>query len=352
MRVVVIGASGNVGTSVLEALEAESTVKRIVGIARRRPPEPHPLKVEWVEADVGAEPIAPHLEGADAVVHLAWAIQPSRDRAKLRRINVDGSRRVFDAVAEAGVPVLLYASSIGAYSPGRDQRHPVDETWPTGGVPTSFYSVDKAAVERLLDDFEADNPNTRVVRFRPALIMKRSAGSEVRRLFAGPMLPSPLVRPDRLKVVPWILGMRTQVVHSLDVGEAFRLALVGDVSGAFNLAAEPVIDADSVGEILGARVLPVPARLARIGAWASWKAHLQPSPEGWVDMGTQVPLLDTTRAREELGWYPTRSAGTALKEVLAGMAEGAGERTPPLAPDPDAEEGGRVDELIRGAPER
>src|SRR6187200_536072 len=99
MRVVVTGASGNVGTSVLEALGAEPKVKEIVGIARRVPEVAMP-KVQWVGADVVDNPLAPIFEGADAVIHLAWAIQPSRDEAMTERINVLGSRFVFDAVAE------------------------------------------------------------------------------------------------------------------------------------------------------------------------------------------------------------------------------------------------------------
>ena len=106
MRVVVTGASGNVGTSVLEALGAEPKVTEIVGIARRRPEVEMP-KVEWVAADVVSDALEPLFEGADAVVHLAWAIQPSRDESVTERINVDGSRRVFDAVAAAGVPKLV-----------------------------------------------------------------------------------------------------------------------------------------------------------------------------------------------------------------------------------------------------
>ena len=87
-------------------------------------------KVEWRGADVTTSDLRPHFEGADAVVHLAWLIQPGRDKPTLRAVNVDGSARVFRATAEAGVPALVYASSVGAYSPGPKDRT-VDESWPT-----------------------------------------------------------------------------------------------------------------------------------------------------------------------------------------------------------------------------
>src|SRR5207248_9473075 len=137
----------------------------VLGMARRVPPRRWP-KTEWEQADVVRDDLASRFQGADAVVHLAWAIQPSRDEATLHAVNVEGSRRVFDAVARAGVPALVYASSVGAYAPGPKDRA-VDESWPTTGIATSFYSRHKAAVERILDSFEAAHPGVRVVRLRP-----------------------------------------------------------------------------------------------------------------------------------------------------------------------------------------
>jgi UDP-glucose 4-epimerase len=328
MRVVVVGASGNVGTSLLLSLADEPAVESIVGISRRLPARSFP-KVEWRRADIVTSDLRPHLEGADAVVHLAWLIQPGRDHQTLRAVNVDGSARVFRATAEAGVPALVYASSVGAYSPGpKDKR--VDESWPTGGLSTSFYATHKAEVERLLDAFEREHPGVRAVRLRPGLIFKREAASQIRRLFAGPFLPGPLVHPSRIPAVPESERLRFQAVHSLDVGDAYRLAVLRDVRGAFNVAAEPVLDGAELGRVLGARSVPVPGRALRAGAALSFRLRLQPSEPGWVDMALGVPLMDTTRAREELGWTPRRDAGDALRELLEGMAERAGLDTPPL----------------------
>jgi nucleoside-diphosphate-sugar epimerase len=331
VRIVVLGATGNVGTSTLEALAQDPAVREIVGVARRRP-EQERAKVEWREADIRTADLASLFRGADAVVHLAWLIQPSRDLATVRSVNVDGSRRVFEAVAEADVPALVYASSVGAYSPGPKDRM-VDESWPTNGIHTSFYSRHKAEVERLLDSFEAEHPTVRVARLRPGLIFKRGAASGIRRLFAGPLLPSRLLRKELIPIVPDVPGLRFQAVHSLDVGEAYRLAATGDARGAFNIAADPVLDPQELGRLLDARPLPVPGRLLRAAALWSWRLRLQPTPPGWVDMALQVPLLDTTRAREELGWTPRHTSSEALLELIEGMHDSAGEPTPPLAPD-------------------
>jgi nucleoside-diphosphate-sugar epimerase len=208
----------------------------------------------------------------------------------------------------------------------------VDESWPATGIESSFYSRHKAAVESLLDGFEDEHPSVRVVRLRPGLIMKAEAAVEIRRLFAGPFLPSFATRPGLIPVIPRIPGLRVQAVHSRDVGEAYRLATVNAVSGAFNIAAAPTIDAATFAAHIGARTIPMPARVARALAAATWRARLQPTPPGWLDMALEGPVMDTRRAREELGWRPRHDALEAITEVLEGIAESEGFATPPLDP--------------------
>jgi len=344
MRVVVVGATGNVGTSVLRSLADEPQVEEIVGLARRRPSMAWP-KTSWVQADIARDDLHPHFAGADAVVHLAWLIQPARDMTTLRATNVEGSARVFHAAGAAGVGTLVYASSVGAYSPG-PKDHRVDESWPTDGVETSFYSRHKAEVERMLDRFEHEFPGVRVVRLRPGLVFKREAAAEIRRYFAGPLLPGPLMREPLIPVIPDVPGLRFQAVHSYDAGNAYRLALVRDVRGAFNVAAEPILDPDQIADLFGARKVPVPAAALRASADATWRMRLQPSPVGWVDMALSVPLMDTTRARVELGWEPHRTSGDALLDLLHGIRDGSGGDTPPL--DPGAGGPLRVREILTG----
>jgi UDP-glucose 4-epimerase len=334
MRIVVTGATGNVGTSVVQALSDDPAVEEIVGLARRLP-RWRPPKTRWVQADIVTSELEPHFAGADAVIHLAWLIQPSREPATLRAVNVEGSRRVFEAAARAGAGAIVHASSIGVYSPGPKDRR-VDESWPRDGIRSSFYSRHKAEAERLLDGFEEE---LRVVRLRPALIFKREAASEIRRLFVGPLLPSRLVRPKLIPVLPLPQRMVLQAVHSYDAGEAYRLAATSrDARGAYNIAADPVLDPNELGRILDARPVGLPKAVLRGAAALSWRAYLQPTPPGWVDMGLNVPLLDSTRARRQLGWEPKRDAAQALLELLDGMRTGAGFDTPPL----DRHAGGRL----------
>ena len=338
MKVVIVGATGNVGSALVRALQDDERVREIVGIARRRPSTAAPPKVTWVEADVVCDDLARAFAGADIVVHLAWLIQPERRPEVLEAVNVHGSRRVFDAALHAGVGAMVVASSVGVYSPGPKDRA-VDESWPRDGIRGSIYSQHKAAVERMLDAIEAEHPHVRIVRLRPGLIFQRDAASEIRRYFLGPLVPNALLRRSLLPAVPSTDRLCFQAVHADDVADAYRRAIVQrDVRGAFNIAAEPLMDAAELARVLGARRVPVAARVLRAAAALTWQAHLQPTSPSWIDLARGVPVMDTTRARTELGWEPRRTAGDALLELLDGLGSGAGGATPPL----DRAAGGRL----------
>lgn len=330
MRVVVVGATGNVGTSVVDALSRDDAVSSILGLARRLPTW-QPDKTEWAKVDIANDELAHHFHGADAVVHLAWLFQPTHEPTTTWQVNVVGGMRVFRSAVEAGVPALVYASSVGAYSPGPKDRY-VDESWPTHGWPTAGYTREKAYLERVLDAIEAKHPETRVVRMRPGFIFKRSTAAQQRRLFVGPLLPSALVRPGLIPVVPDLPGLRFQALHSADAGEAYLQAVVRPVRGAFNLAADPVVDPSVIAGLLGARTVPMPTAALRSGLAAAWHLHLVPASPHLFDAVLRVPLMDTAKAGRELGWSPRHSATEAISEFLEGVREDAGMDTPPLSP--------------------
>ena len=330
MRVAVTGATGNVGTALLRHLSEDPEVETIVGIARRVPSWTVP-KVEWHQADVTTDDLTGRLGGIDAVVHLAWQIQPGRDERRLWEVNVHGSQQVFETVARAEVETLVYASSVGAYSPAAHGEGTVTEDHPTHGIATSTYSRQKAYVERVLDAFEQTHRSIRVVRMRPALIFQRDAASEVRRFFLGSLFPNRLA--TSVPVMPRVAGLRFQAVHAGDVAEAYRLALRRPVRGAFNIAAGPVLTLQAIADEIGARTVPVPASALRPLAAASWRMRLHPVEPGWVDLALHGPTMNTDRARQELDWSPQRTATDAVHELLQGIAERAGHRTPTLRPD-------------------
>jgi nucleoside-diphosphate-sugar epimerase len=342
MRVAIVGATGNAGTALLRALQADPEVTSVVGVARRLPDrtaDPYRY-AEWATADVAAEEpddvvvgrLAEVFRGADCVVHLAWLIQPNRERDLLRRANVDGTRRVGLAAARAGVPHLVVASSVGAYSPVDDDV-PRREDWPTGGIPTSHYSVDKAAQERVLDELEREHPGLTIARMRTALIFQGDAGQEVVRYFLGPLVPVPLLRRGLLPALPLPAGLRMQATHADDTADAYRRVIVGRAGGAFNVAADDLLRGPDLAEIVDhGHVVTVPPAVVRPAVTLAYRSRVIRTDPGWFDMAMGVPVLDTTRIRTELGWQPRRTAAEAVAELLDGMAAGQGTRSTPMRP--------------------
>lgn len=338
MRVAVVGASGNVGTAVLRALVADPQVDDIVAIARRTPDqnaEPYD-SASWHSIDITESGSQAALEtafaGVDAVIHLAWLIQPNRRREMMREANVDGTARVAKAAAAAGVRQLVVASSVGVYSPASDDI-PHDESWRNDGIDSSHYSVDKAAQERVLDDIEREHPQLAVARLRPALIFQHDAGAEIQRLFLGPLVPSRLLGRVPLPVLPLPRGIRLQAVHSDDIAQAFLLAATRGARGAFNVAADDLLGPkDLAAAVRARRPVAVPPPLVRGVMSLAYRAHAIPAGPGWLDMGMQVPVMDCTRIKSELGWQPRYTARHALDELIDGMREHAGTASPALRP--------------------
>jgi nucleoside-diphosphate-sugar epimerase len=348
--VVVVGATGNVGTAVVKALGEDPQIESVLGLARRMP-HWSPPKTRWAGVDIArasVDELAAHFRGADAVIHLAWLFQPTHRPVITWHTNVLGSMRVFEAAVQADVPALVHASSVGAYSPGPKDRY-VDEKWPTHGWPDAAYCREKAYLERVLDTLERDHPGLRVVRMRPGFIFQHGAAPQQRRLFAGPLVPDALIRPDTVPAVPDVPGLRFQVVHARDAAEAYRLAVARQVRGAFNIAAEPVVDPGLLAGLLRARRVPLATGPLRLALSAAWRLHLAPASPHLFEAVLHLPLMDTRRARKELGWSPRYSSREALGEFLAGLREGTGLPTPPLAPHLRK---GRFDEVLTGVGQR
>jgi len=320
MRIVVVGASGNVGTAILRQLRAHGD-DEVVGIARRIPPDDEPYRVaDWHSVDVSDDSAAATLtelfRGADSVVNLAWGFQPGRDVAYLERVGVGGLDNVLLAARAAGVPHLVHMSSVGAYS-AAPRGTVVTEDWATDGVPSSPYSVQKAAAERSLDRHEATGELPAVCRLRPGLIMQRDAGSSLLRYGLPAWFPAagldllPLLPIDRTFAVP--------VVNSGDVAAAVIRAIHRQATGPFNLATATPLTPVILAAVLRARTIHVPWRILRSVVAVGWYARVERLDPGWIDLAFNVPLIDSGRARRELGWEPVVDTATTVRQAVLGM---------------------------------
>ena len=353
VRVLLTGATGNVGSAVLSRLsEADAVDVEVVGLCRRPPDAaarqtaPYDRVARWMRADVASDDLQDAVRGVDAVVHTAWLLQPAHDPALLRSVNVAGSRRVVQAAVAAGVRSMVVLSSVAAYSPGPRPgaagasgpgrraagEQLVEEDWPTAGVESSLYSRQKAEVERVLDAAQRETPDLRITRVRPGLVLSAHAASSQVRYFLGPLVPPTLLRPGLLPVLPFPAEMALQVVHAPDLADAMVRALRAGLDGGLNVAADPPLDGPTAAATLATRHVDAPLPALRTLVDLTWRARLQPTDAGWIDLATSLPLLSTRRAREELGWTPRTSAPDALQIALDAARDREGGPTAVLRP--------------------
>ncbi len=333
MRIVIVGGTGNIGTALLGRLRQGGADHDLHVVARRVPTvaaQSHFPGVTWHQADITRDALDPLLSDADAVVHLAWLFQPTHRPDITWANNAVGTARLVEAVRRSDVRAFVMSSSVAAYSPVQDHRA-ATESWSTHGSSTAAYAREKAYNERLADALALGAPGTRVVRMRPVFVFQRQAAAEQRRLFGGPLVPGSLVRPALVPVLPVPRGLRLQAVHADDVAAAFVSALSRDVEGAYNLAAQDVLTGQDLADLLDARHLPVPPKLVRGVLAGGWHAHVVPAPPRLFDALMSLPMLDTTKARRDLGWHPVVSARDAVASFLDGLRNGSGGETPPLA---------------------
>jgi nucleoside-diphosphate-sugar epimerase len=332
LTVAVTGATGNLGTALLRRLTAPGKgVAEVRALARREPPDVEPYTgVRWYRTDLGTvageQVLAEFLDGVDAVVHLAWALQPGREPDLLHEVNVQGTRRVARAAVAAGVRHVVHVSSIGAYAAGAVGRK-VTEDWPTTGIPSAQYSRDKSEAERVVREIVGRHPDTTLTIVRPTFVMQPEASSEIGRYFLGPLLfgaarllPAPVAR---LLPLP-LPSLAVAFIHADDVADALERMLDRRIPGPFNLAAEPLMDADAIARALGTVRIPVPAFALRAGLLAAFAAHVVPTEPGWLDIGVGVPALNTDRARRLLDWTPSHRGDEVLRQFVAALGAGAG----------------------------
>jgi nucleoside-diphosphate-sugar epimerase len=324
LTVAVTGPTGTFGAGLIPQLQADDRIARIIGIARRPfdPAERGWSKMEYRQGDV-RDPVALReaFTGADVVVHLAFLITGNASRETTRAINVDGTLNVFRAAAAAGAQRFVYASSVAAYGFGADIPERISEDWPTRPAHRLFYAQEKAELEALLEEESAGHPELALYLLRPPIVLGPNA------VGAKDVLPGPLAplgrrlfgRPRRLPFpVPVIAPQHPlQFIHEDDVGRALLLCVVAaGPPGAYNIAGDGVVTAVDVAREFGALPIPVPAAPGQAAARAMSRLPFLPPAAEWVEAASRPVIMDTSRAREQLGWRPRYSALEALRATL------------------------------------
>lgn len=327
MRVVVTGATGAVGESVVDALrhDADKRVDSVVGLSSTAPAHPQP-HVDWRAVDLLVDELAPHLEGVDALVHAG----PGTVRAQGARSGgsaaaggpLEALRRVLAAAADAGVRHVVLVSSFVVYAPADPLHDPVDESWPATGVADVPFARRAVALEQAAAEFAHDHRAARVAYIRAGLPL----GPRARARFLERLGPLAMGLPAAmgLPFLPGITGAALPVVHHDDLANACRAAVTRSSVGAYNVALDTRLELTTAAEALGARPLGIPATLAAKGAELATRlldtvrGGSERALGSWLAVASKAPRLDTTRAREQLGWAPVHPLDDALRSTLAG----------------------------------
>ncbi len=324
LTVAVTGPTGTFGAGLIPLLQDDDRIGRIIGIARRPfdPAERGWTKMEYRQGDVrDPDALREAFDGADVVVHLAFLITGNASRETTRSINVGGTLNVFRAAAGAGARRFVYASSVAAYGFHADNPETIDEEWPTRPAARLFYAQEKAELEELLDEEARKHPELALFLLRPPVVLGPNAVGR-KDVLPGPLAPlgrALFSRPRRLPVpVPmFVPSLPMQFVHEEDVGRALVQCIVAaGPPGAYNIAGDGVLTAADVAREFGALPIPLPAAPAQAAARAfSWLPFLPPVAE-WVEAASRPAIMDTTKAREQLGWRPRYSGLEALRDTL------------------------------------
>ncbi len=325
LTVAVTGPTGEIGQAVVAALERSREVREIIGMARRPfdPQERGWKKVSYRRGDVlDRRKVARLVEEVDVVIHLAFMIMGSA-RAS-RRVNLDGSRNVFEAAVQAGVKRIVYASSVAAYGFHSDNPRPLTEDVPARGTAAHYYSAQKAEVEELLADSLHGSRRTRAYVFRPCIVAGPQAPllidslpyTQISERLPGPVMSLlegvPILRP----VLP-DPGVPFQLVHHDDVATAMRAAVIGrGRPGVYNLAGPGELTVKQLADELGWYSIPVPD--LAVGAAAEMISRLSflPAQAQWIAAFREPVLMSTAKARRELGWRPRHNALETLRETV------------------------------------
>ncbi|MGY2084360.1 NAD-dependent epimerase/dehydratase family protein [Blastococcus sp. SYSU DS0539] len=324
LTVAVTGPTGTFGAGLVPLLQADDRVDRVIGIARRPfdPAERGWTKMEYRQGDVrDPDALREAFRAADVVVHLAFLITGNASRETTRAINVDGTLNVFRAAAAVGARRFVYSSSVAAYGFHRDNPDRITEEWPVRPASRLFYAQEKAELEHLLQGEAATAPDLALYLLRPPVVLGPQA------IGAKDVLPGPLAplgrrlfgRPRRLLFpVPLLVPEHpVQFIHQDDVGQALLLCVLGaGPPGAYNIAGDGVLTAADVAREFGAIPIPLPAAPAQAAARAVARLPFLPPVAEWIEAAGRPAIMDTTRAREDLGWRPRYTGLEALRDTL------------------------------------
>jgi UDP-glucose 4-epimerase len=244
------------------------------------------------------------------------------------KVNLDGTRNVFEAAVSGGVKRFVYTSSVAAYGFHDENPQPLTEEVAPKGTDEFYYSAQKAELERELHRM-VDGSDVEAYVFRPCIVAGRDAlmmiSAMMQQLQLGGRLPqitSFLNSVPYLKPVLPDPGTPFQLVHHDDVAQALVAGITGrGEPGIYNLAGEGTISFGDYASAIGWYSVPVPSFAVDVTAGVIARLPFTPAELSWIEAARVPVLMDTTKAREKLGWQPAYDTRETLEEMVEGARE-------------------------------
>jgi UDP-glucose 4-epimerase len=308
MRYVVTGGSGYIGSRLIERLVERDDTERVV-IADIRPPRSFRPKVEFSKLDVrdgaGVRELLAR-ERPDAVVHLAFVLNPMHDENTMYEIDVGGTHNVLEAASAAGVGQMLVTSSATAYGAFPDNPVPIDEDQPVRGVPDFEYARDKTESDRLCQLWALRHPDRVMTIVRPCIVFGPNVDNYIVRAWTKQPFFADIGGSD----VP------VQFVHEDDVVEALIRLLEGRHGGAFNLAGDGMMTWGEAADLIGTPRRKLPRKLFWRFANVMWKLRAAESPPGNLHFILHPWVVATDRLKDATGWSPRYDSRTTFEITM------------------------------------
>jgi len=302
MKVAITGISSFLASEIIPLLEEDGNITDILGIDIVKP-NIESSKIIFIERDVRDPQLEEDIQGTDAIIHLAFIIRPIKSQKEIYSINIDGSKNVFDCAVRAGIKKVIHASSAAAYGAFPDNPIPLTEAFPIRKMKKKFYYHDtKYLVEKYIDELEKEHPEVIFTRIRPHIFLGKDVNNVLRSFFKGNNFYG--IYSDNL----W------QFVHVKDVAQAFYLALIKDAPGIFNIGGDNPMTLREIGKNLNLNVKNLPYWLC-IGLLTIVQKLriLRKDFAGWIRISRYPMIMDSSRAKEILGWIPKYDTMATIK---------------------------------------
>ena len=326
MKYLITGGSGYIGGRLIDLLTQRDDTE-VVNLDLRPPAVPRP-RTRFVRMDVRDRGMRGLFESErpDAVVHLAFVLNPIRDEHRMYDIDVNGTQNVLEAATEAGVEQLLVASSTTAYGAFPDNPVPLTEEHPVRGLPGYEYARDKTEIDRLCQLWAAQHPDRVMTIVRPTIVFGPNVDNYIIRSWSNsPFFPLLDGRdPD------W------QFVHEEDVVDAIARLLMERRAGIFNLTADGTIKLSEAARLAGLKTRKMSTRLYRRIAKTAWALRLPnvEAPAGQIDFMLYPWIASNEKIKRELDWTPKYTSRETFEITMRakGLAAGGAESGTPAAP--------------------